>query len=99
MQTHSRYLKPKELWRVDPSPLWAIHQGQDAVDTRQSVDSSKQVNPVPVVTRVLTHRLHLLQILSIHIISAYVPPTNRGFVTFSDQRPSELTCGSERHTP
>lgn len=79
----SRYLKSKELWREDPGPGWVIHQVQNAVNPRSSVDGSKQVNPVPVVPRVLTHSLHLLQIL-IHIISAYDPPTNTGLVSFSD---------------
>lgn len=46
----SRYLKSKEVWREDPAPGWVIHQVQNAVNPRQSVDGSKQVNPVPVVT-------------------------------------------------
>lgn len=75
----SRYLK--KVWREDPAPGWIIHQVQNAVNPRQPVDGSKEVNPVPVVTRVLTHRLHLLQILHIHIASACVPPTDTGFVT------------------
>lgn len=85
----SRYLKSKEVWREDPAPGWVIHQVQNAVYPRQSLDGSKQVNPVPVVTRVLTHRLHLLQILNIHIVSTYVPNQHRICFTFR-RLPPEL---------
>lgn len=63
----SLYLKSKDLWREDPSPGRIVHQGQYAVHTRESVEGSKQVNPVPVITTVFTHRPHLLQVLSLHI--------------------------------
>lgn len=94
----SRYLKSKEVWGEDPSPEWAIHQGQNEVDTHQSVDSPEQVNLVPAVAGVLTHHLNLLQVVRIHGISAYVPPTIR-FVTFPDRLPSEPMCVGKCHTP
>lgn len=68
----NRYLKSKEVWREDPSPGRTVHQGQNAVHTRESVEGSKQVNPVPVITRVLTHRLHLQQVISLHRMSACI---------------------------
>lgn len=68
----NRYLKSKEVWREDPSPGRIVHQGQNAVHTRESVEGSKQVNPVPVITRVLTHRLHLQQEISLHRMSACI---------------------------
>lgn len=62
----------KEVWREDPSPVRIVHQGQNAVYTRESVESSEQVNPVPVIARVLAHRLHLTQVLNLHRVSACI---------------------------
>lgn len=89
----SRYLKSKELWREDPSPRWVVHQGQNAVNTRQPVDGPKEVNAVPLVTRVLAHRLHLLQILIVHSASACIPETDTGFVSVPGRPPPELLSG------
>ncbi len=63
----SLYLKSKDFCREDPSPGRIVHQGQYALHTRESVEGSKQVNPVPVITTVFTHRLHLLHILCVHL--------------------------------
>lgn len=71
-----RYLKLKEVWREDPSPVRIVHQGQNAVYTRKSVEGSKQVNPVPAIARVLAHRLHLKQVLSLHRMSACISRRN-----------------------
>lgn len=67
-----RYLKFEELRREDPSPSWTVHQGQYAFPTRASVQGSQQVNPVPAVTTVLTQCLQLLQVLSVHYVSACI---------------------------